>query len=97
MIGFYKQQIYGIQKMFETFQEQSVEAHQRWAAHIATIVQLLTEKGIITSEEFSRTYSRMVSELDQIVAKKREDQEKEFEEKYPGISWFFKGLMEKEE
>jgi hypothetical protein len=65
----------------ETF-NQSNQAH---AVNYLTLVQLLIQKRIVSADEIADARIKATHFVEQEWARKREEQEREFDEKHPGL------------
>ncbi len=71
------------------------QSNQAHAVNHLTLLLLLVEKGIVTNEEVEVARAKAVQFVDQEWAKKRDEQEQEFDKQYPNIRKMFGQVLGK--
>ncbi len=69
------------------------QSNQAHAVNFLTLTLVLVEKGIISADEIKKARVQATGFVDQEWAKKREQQEKEFDEKHPGLRKLFGQIL----
>lgn len=69
--------------------EQINQANQAHAVNFMTLMLVLVERGIISTDELETAKARAEHLVEQEWARKREEAVKEFDEKHPGLRQLF--------
>ena len=64
------------------------DSHVHHSTVFLALAKLLIDKGIITDEEYTKSYAKAIAIMDQIVAEKREEVDKKFKEEHPELAEF---------
>lgn len=78
--------------LFGITPEQINESNKAHAINYVAILIVLTDKGIISADEFVFAKVRATSIVDQEFAEKRENAEREFDEEHPGARDLLKAI-----
>jgi len=81
--------------LFGPTPDQLQKANEGHYRNFVTLIILLLEKGVFTTEEFERATIKATHITDQVMKKGQEDHKEEFEKKFPGFSKLF-GLGDKD-
>lgn len=73
--------------------EQVNQANQVHVVNYVTLAFLLVDKGVITGDEIEKARVKATHFVEQEFARKREEQEKEFDEKHPGLRKMFGNVL----
>lgn len=69
------------------------QSNQAHAINYLTLAIILIEKGIISEDEIEKTRVQATHLVEQEWARKREDADKEFDEKHPGLRQKFAKVL----
>lgn len=69
--------------------QQFQDSHVHHATNYLALALLLIEKGIITDDDLDRARTQATHIIDQVVAQKQEEAQKEFDAEHPGVREMF--------
>jgi hypothetical protein len=79
--------------LFKTYQLDTETSTKHLLVLASSLLYILLEKEIITVEDFRKARARATSEVDQVWARRKEEVDKEFDEKHPGVRKFWNTLF----
>jgi len=82
------------QEQLRQYVSDSAEPFKELTINIATLTQLLVEKGLFTGDEFVRTKIRCTSMVDQLWSEITDRQVERFFEANPELEFLMRGMKE---